>query len=73
MPGNSLTQQIALRSYDDSGLIEESLISLYGWCPEDDKSRVGMRLRIQSRYLRTAVQLFWNLTGPVSERLPDIT
>ncbi len=29
MPVNSLTQQIALRSYDDSGLIEESIASLY--------------------------------------------
>lgn len=29
--------------------------------------------RIQSRYPRIAAQLFWNLTGTVSERLADIT
>jgi hypothetical protein len=44
MPVNSLTQQIALRSYDDSGLIEESIASLYWRRAEGDKSRAVMRL-----------------------------
>jgi hypothetical protein len=29
MPGESLTQSITLRSFDDSGLIEESVANLY--------------------------------------------
>lgn len=44
MPVKSLTQQIALRSFDDSGLIEESIASLYWRRAEGDKSRAVIRL-----------------------------
>ncbi len=44
MPVKSLTQQIALRSYDDAGLIEESIASLYWQRAEGDKSRAVIRL-----------------------------
>jgi hypothetical protein len=44
MPAKSLTQNLALRSFDGSGLIEESIAKLYWRRADDDKSRAVMRL-----------------------------
>jgi len=44
MPEKSLTQSIALRSYDESGLIEESIANLYWLRGQDDNSRAVIRL-----------------------------
>jgi hypothetical protein len=44
MPAKSLTQNLALRSFDGSGLIEESIAKLYWRRADDDKSRAVLRL-----------------------------
>jgi len=44
MPGESLTQSITLRSFDDSGLIEESVANLYWRRSKEEKSRAVIRL-----------------------------
>jgi Outer membrane lipoprotein-sorting protein len=44
MPAKSLTQRIVLRSFDGSGLIEESIANLYWRRADGDKSRAVIRL-----------------------------
>ena len=44
MPAKSLTQSITLRSFDDSGLIEESVANIYWRHDPDDKSKAVIRL-----------------------------
>jgi outer membrane lipoprotein-sorting protein len=44
MPAKSLTQSITLRSFDDSGLIEESVANVYWRHDPDDRSKAVIRL-----------------------------
>ena len=44
MPEKSLTQNVTLRSYDDSGLIEESIANMYWRRAAEDKSSAVIRL-----------------------------
>ena len=44
MPAKSLTQSITLRSFDDSGLIEESVANIYWRHDPDDESKAVIRL-----------------------------
>ena len=44
MPAKTLTQDLVLRSYDDTGLIEESVADVYWQRGEENDSRAVIRL-----------------------------